>query len=86
MSHHLDLRFVGAAIAALLASLVIALAISGGSSAPTASASPGGLDRYGGHHCWTSCGRYGLSAGDYHCHRDTRKCRRANRRHARHGH
>lgn len=34
-----------------------------------ASASPGGLDSRGGHHCWTNCERYGLYYGQYHCHR-----------------
>lgn len=33
------------------------------------SASPGGLDYRGGHHCWTNCGYYGLYYGQYHCHR-----------------
>lgn len=33
------------------------------------SASPGGLDARGGHHCWTNCTRYGLYTGQYHCHR-----------------
>lgn len=33
------------------------------------SASPGGLDGRGGHHCWTNCSRYGLYTGQYHCHR-----------------
>lgn len=82
----LDIRFIGAAAATLLVSLVLALAISGGSSVPTATASPGGLDGHGGHHCWTNCGRYGLSSGDYHCHERSADCRQANRRHARHGH
>jgi hypothetical protein len=48
-------------------------------------ASPGGLDRRGGHHCWTRCGRYGLYRGQYHCHRSP--CNRSDiRRHRRHGH
>lgn len=33
------------------------------------SASPGGLDSRGGHHCWTNCASYGLYTGQYHCHR-----------------
>ncbi len=32
-------------------------------------ASPGGLDARGGHHCWTNCARWGLYYGQYHCHR-----------------
>lgn len=61
------------------AALVPALPSTGG-------ASPGGLDRYGGHHCWTRCASYGMYRGQYHCHRSTRACRRALRRHRAHGH
>ena len=78
------IRWLGLIALASLA-LAIPIAGSGGGGAP-AQASPGGLDRAGGHHCWTACKRYGLRRGDYHCHRGTKKCRKANRRHARHGH
>ena len=68
----------------LLLSLVIA--ISGymvfSSMEPVQSHS-GGLDAYGGHHCWTSCGSYGMEYGEYRCHRDTARCHRSNRRHHR---
>jgi hypothetical protein len=48
-------------------------------------ATPGGLDRRGGHHCWTSCGKYGKYRGEYHCHRSP--CSSADiRRHRAHGH
>jgi hypothetical protein len=43
--------------------LVLAVSIAG------ATASPGGLDYRGGHHCWTNCRAYGLYYGQYHCHR-----------------
>jgi hypothetical protein len=47
--------------------------------------SPGGLDARGGHHCWTSCSKYGKYYGQYHCHRAP--CgRRDIRKHRRHGH
>jgi hypothetical protein len=35
-------------------------------------ASPGGLDKNGGHYCRKSdayCAKYGLKKGQYHCHR-----------------
>jgi micrococcal nuclease len=48
-------------------------------------ASPGGLDRRGGHHCWTKCASRGYYAGQYHCHRSP--CNRSDvRQHRRHGH
>jgi hypothetical protein len=54
----------------------------------TATASPGGLDRRGGHHCRKSrayCRRFGLYLNQYHCHRSP--CNRRDiRRHRRHGH
>ena len=53
--------------------------------APT-NATPGGLDSYGGHHCWTSCESYGKYTGQYHCHRKTARCRRSLRTHRGHGH
>lgn len=56
-----------------------------GSSAPAAPTHSGGLDYRGGHHCWTSCSRYGLYTGQYHCHRSP--CSRSDiRRHKAHGH
>jgi len=36
-------------------------------------AHPGRTDRYGCHTCRTNCPRWGLSYGEYHCHRS--KCR-----------
>lgn len=69
---------------------IIAIALSiplfGGASSEVASATPGGLDRYGGHHCWTNCASQGAYRGQYHCHRSTRACRRARARHRAHGH
>lgn len=54
---------------------------------PTPSnATPGGLDGYGGHHCWTNCQSYGKYTGQYHCHRSTARCRRSLRAHRGHGH
>lgn len=70
---------------AALGVATVTVAISGYVVVP-ASGSPGGLDSHGGHHCWTSCASYGLKKGDYHCHQATKECRRANRRHANHGH
>lgn len=35
----------------------------------TASAHPGGTDAYGCHTCRTNCPKWGLSTGEYHCHR-----------------
>lgn len=40
--------------------------------APLVEASPGGLDRKGGHYCRKSksyCARYGVRLNQYHCHR-----------------
>jgi hypothetical protein len=34
-----------------------------GITAASVTASPGGLDARGEHHCWTNCGRYGLYYG-----------------------
>lgn len=85
-THAINIRLL-AILAIATAALALAIFFptgSGGGS--TATASPGGLDSHGGHHCWTSCGQYGLNRGDYHCHVKSRECRRANRRHARHGH
>lgn len=66
----------------VLASAALLLAL----GAPTASATPGGLDRAGGHHCWTRCSSYGKRTGQYHCHRSMRACKKALRQHRRHGH
>ncbi|OJH16138.1 hypothetical protein BLX88_25395 [Bacillus obstructivus] len=33
-----------------------------------ANASPGGLDKNGGHYCRTNCAKYGLKTGQYHYH------------------
>ena len=52
----------------ILAIVMLASSLSGLLSVP-ATASPGGLDARGGHHCWTNCARYGLYTGQYHCHR-----------------
>ncbi|MEX0673335.1 MAG: hypothetical protein WD067_01095 [Gaiellaceae bacterium] len=69
-------------LALVLLSLMIA---SAAYFAASALSSPGGLDRRGGHHCWTNCARYGLYTGQYHCHRAP--CSRADvRSHRRHGH
>ncbi len=47
--------------------------------------SPGGLDRRGGHHCWTNCASRGYYTGQYHCHRSP--CNRRDiRQHRRHDH
>ena len=35
----------------------------------TASAHPGNTDAYGCHTCRTNCPKWGLSTGEYHCHR-----------------
>lgn len=35
----------------------------------TASAHPGNTDAYGCHTCRTNCAKWGLSTGEYHCHR-----------------
>ena len=63
-----------------------ALLAAGGAAVPSAVATPGGLDQAGGHHCWTRCASYGIRRGDYHCHRDTARCRRSDRSHRAHGH
>jgi hypothetical protein len=81
----IDIRRLFAMVLAS-AALTLGLFAISGSGGTTATASPGGLDSHGGHHCWTSCRSYGLHKGDYHCHRATKECRRANRRHHRHGH
>ncbi len=63
------------------------LAVSGLVTAPSiVKAHSGGLDSYGGHHCWTSCGSHGMVYGEYRCHRATDACRASNRRHHAHGH
>ncbi len=49
----------------LILALVVLVLVRGTSI----SASPGGLDSRGGHHCWTNCAAYGLYYGQYHCHR-----------------
>lgn len=54
--------------------------------AAPAESHPGGLDAAGGHHCWTSCASHGMKYGEYRCHKDTKRCRKSNRRHHRHGH
>lgn len=69
-------------LALVLLSLMIGSAVYFTASALS---SPGGLDRRGGHHCWTKCARYGLYTGQYHCHRAP--CSRADvQRHRKHGH
>ena len=67
--------------------LAVALALGALSvGVPTyAVGTPGGLDSRGGHHCWTSCAKYGKYTGQYHCHRSPCS-RRTVRRHRRHGH
>ena len=67
----------------LVALLAVAMLAPSGS---TATATPGGLDRASGHHCWTRCSSYGKRTGKYHCHRYTRACKRSLTRHRRHGH
>ena len=71
----------------LLAALAGTLGGGGGTALTTgtASASPGGLDSSGGHHCWTRCSRWGRYTGQYHCHRSPCN-RRTILRHRRHGH
>jgi hypothetical protein len=72
----------------LLAAVAGAFAGGGGATAVTtgvASASPGGLDGSGGHHCWTRCYRWGRYRGEYHCHRSPCN-RRTIARHRAHGH
>lgn len=68
------------ALATVLAAGIVGLP--GGS----ATATPGGLDSAGGHHCWTNCASYGKYTGQYHCHEKTKKCRKAKREHRQHGH
>lgn len=68
----------------LLVAIVAAASVT--ISAPTVTASPGGLDKYGGHHCWTKCKKYGKYTGQYHCHKKTKACRKSRRRHRAHGH
>ncbi len=66
----------------LLAVATVAVA---GALVPVALSTPGGLDRRGGHHCWTNCASYGKYRGQYHCHRSP--CGRADiRLHRAHGH
>jgi hypothetical protein len=66
-----------ALLLAVVAVLLVVPALTFGSS--------GGLDRRGGHHCWTSCASKGYYTGQYHCHR--RPCGRADvRKHRGHGH
>lgn len=67
--------------------LAVALALGAISvGVPTyAVSSPGGLDKRGGHHCWTKCAKYGKYTGQYHCHRKPCK-KRDIRKHRRHGH
>lgn len=55
-------------------------------SISTVTATPGGLDSKGGHHCWTDCGKYGKYTGQYHCHKKTKACRKSRRNHRSHGH
>lgn len=68
--------------------LVILLLAAGAllvAGASVALSTPGGLDRRGGHHCWTRCSSYGHYKGQYHCHRAP--CSRADiRLHRSHGH
>ncbi|PFZ11070.1 hypothetical protein COM11_15030 [Bacillus pseudomycoides] len=46
--------------------MTVGLTIMGSTTA--AYASPGGLDKNGGHTCRTNCGKYGLETGEYHYH------------------
>lgn len=71
--------------AGVLLAVLAALAVLAVLPAP-ATAHSGGLDRFGGHHCWTRCASKGYRYGQYHCHRNTRACKKALRRHRRHGH
>lgn len=73
-------------LAVLLVATFVALALTVVSAPDQLNATPGGLDRYGGHHCWTDCASYGKYTGQYHCHRKTARCRRNLRRHRAHGH
>lgn len=52
---------------------------------PQSSATSGGLDGRGGHHCWTNCAKYGKYKGQYHCHRSPCGGKDV-RRHRAHGH
>ena len=70
----------------VLASLAVAIPIGIGGGSNTAHATPGGLDRYGGHHCWTRCGSYGVYTGKYHCHKKTSRCKANKKVHRAHGH
>jgi hypothetical protein len=88
------MRSARSRFAAVIAALSLAAIVSAASIGPTpgqsdtATASPGGLDSRGGHHCRKSrryCRRFGLYLNQYHCHRDP--CNRRDiRRHRRHGH
>lgn len=72
-------------IGALALLIIPATTIGNSTGGHAHSATPGGLDSRGGHHCWTRCGRYGMYTGQYHCHRSP--CNRRDiRRHRRHGH
>ncbi|NSW35891.1 N-acetylmuramoyl-L-alanine amidase family protein [Bacillus sp. Xin1] len=46
--------------------MAVGLTVMGSTTA--AYASPGGLDKNGGHTCRTNCGKYGLATGEYHYH------------------
>jgi len=64
-------------LAAIVAACLVLPAVTSGSS--------GGLDRRGGHHCWTKCASKGYYTGQYHCHQSP--CKRKDvRKHRRHGH
>ncbi|WP_240528059.1 YHYH domain-containing protein [Bacillus cereus] len=47
--------------------MAVGLTVMGSTTA--AYASPGGLDKNGGHTCRTNCGKYGLATGEYHYHK-----------------
>ncbi len=52
-----------------------------------ASATSGGLDVHGGHHCWTNCKSQGYYKGQYHCHKRLKHCKNvALPKHRAHGH
>jgi hypothetical protein len=69
----------------LLTFFISVVAITAMVAIPVGLSTSGGLDRRGGHHCWTRCASQGLYRGQYHCHRSP--CNRSDiRLHRAHGH
>ena len=65
--------------------VAVTLALASLATPVVSSATSGGLDRRGGHHCWTRCRAQGYYEGQYHCHRSP--CGQSDiRMHRQHGH